>query len=131
MFFQPVCTCAQDSDPLHLFCTGTLKAWINQRISRILKLATGLKSSPDKEAFINFLWNLITAEQKTLLQPLEFLQALNQLSAEFDGTMKKNWKSRRQWKKIAKEIAKLTDDFSGYCQMDKEFVSTVHRQFLT
>jgi hypothetical protein len=96
---------------------------MNQRVSRILKLATGLKSFPAKESFINFLWNLITAERKTPLQPLEFLQALNQLSSEFDGTMKKSWKSR-QFKKIAKEIAKMTDDFLACCQMDKEFVST-------
>jgi hypothetical protein len=97
---------------------------MNQRVSRILELATGLKSFPDKESFIKFLWNLITAEQKTPLQPLEFLQALNQLSAEFYGTMKKSWKSRRQLKKIDKEIAKMTDDFLACCQMDKEFVST-------
>jgi hypothetical protein len=100
--------------------------------SRLKDLATELETSADKdvEPVSNHLTDFcsqFTANQKTASQDLKFLQALKQLSSEFDR-IKENQKSRQMGDRlgqIAKEIAQMLEDFWACCLMDKQFVSTV------
>jgi hypothetical protein len=119
-------TNAQNPNPLNLFCTDTLTAVRVQTISRIRDLATELETSTDKDLepvgnHLKDFCNRFTADQQTLPQPLEFLQALSQLSSELDW-IKVNWKCR-QLNKIAIDIAEMSEDFAACCLMDKQFVS--------
>ncbi len=116
--------------------------------SRIRDLATELKTWPDKLELVGDhltdFCSRFTDKQRTSAkgyslaclinqstdkQPLEFLQALKQLSSKFDW-IKKNWAMDDRLnnigdrlRQIAKEIAQMSDDFLACCLMDKQFVS--------
>ncbi len=80
---------------------------------------------PDKQRTSGIFFDLVNYESNAP-QPREFLQALNQLSSAFDCWMKENWKSELmgdKLRKVAKEIAQMSEDFLACCLMDKQFVS--------
>ena len=96
--------------------------------SRLQYLATELETSADK-----YLPTLLHLVKKCLnnQSTQEFLQALSQLSSEFDR-IKENQKSRQmgdrsshissRLRQVAEEVAQMLEDFLACCLMDKEFV---------
>jgi hypothetical protein len=90
--------------------------------SRLKDLATELETSADIYSPI-----LLHLVKKCLnnQSTQEFLQALKQLSSEFDR-IKENQKSRQmgdRLRQIAKEISEMLEDFRACCLMDEQFVS--------